>query len=75
MFISSGEDGLIKIWMLSNSENNQKCLKETKVIKAADKGIWKVVLTPDEKYIVSICNKETKVMIHEIESGNLIQEL
>ena len=36
MFISSGEDGLIKIWMLSNSENNQKCLKETKVIKAAD---------------------------------------
>jgi len=75
MFISSGSDGLIKIWILSTTENNQKSLKIIREIKATDKGIFKVILSPDELYIISICNEKTKIMIHEIESGTLIQEL
>ena len=61
--------------MLSSNENNQKSLTLSREIKAADKTIFKVILTPDEQYIVSICNAQTKIMIHELDSGNLIQEL
>jgi len=34
-----------------------------------------VILTSDEQYIISICNEEGRIMIHNTELGQLVEVL
>jgi len=62
IFISSGDDGLIKIWKLNDGDKISLTLIRT--IKETANSIFRVILTSDEKYLISICNTELKIMIH-----------
>ena len=69
--ISSGSDGKVKIWSLSELDYGK--LPLIKAFKAANEYIQKVLLTSDSRFIILYCYKGGYVKVIDSNTGEQVQ--